>query len=170
MLIGERIKKLREAVKLTQEAFAERLKVTKGFISNLEKGRVLPSDQLIHLMSYEFSSSEYWLLSGEGEMFLSPKELIKAQIEKIGDQAYYDAYKSLLQESSLVVIENAYQYKGRQEPDLEKMLKFLEDLWAVGDDNLRAWARVQFSRAFPPDVEEEVLKKCAEKQGQESSA
>lgn len=164
--IGERIKILRKNLGLTQVEFAARLKISKGFVSNLENNRVLPSEQLIRLMSYEFLSSEYWLTSGEGEMFLSPTEIVKSQIDRLGECAFYEALKEL---KGLVVFENTLIHRvcdNKTDPDLEHMIKFLYDLWAVGDDNFKAWARIQFARAFPPDMEEEIQKKLAQKQNE----
>lgn len=166
MDIGKRIKALRKNLGLTQMEFAARLKISKGFVSNLENGRVLPSEQLIRLISYEFISSEYWLASGEGEMFLSPAEIVKSQIERLGECAFYEALKEL---KGLVVLENALIHRvgdNKTDPDLEHMIKFLNDLWAVGDDNFKAWARIQFARAFPPDIEEEIQKKLTQKQNE----
>lgn len=173
MEIGDRIKALRKAVNLTQEEFASRLKISKGFVSNLEKGRVLPSEQLIHLMAYEFSSSEYWLTTGEDSMFLPPVEVVRQQISRLGERAYYDALKQLLDDNGLIVLRSALGGRGNEkefDPELEPMIHFLVDLWSVGDEKLKAWATVQFSRAFPDDVKEEVQKKRAKDQGRESIA
>lgn len=170
MSIGERIKILRKNIGLTQVEFAARLKISKGFVSNLEKNRVLPSEQLIRLISYEFSSSECWLTSGEGEMVLPPAEIIKNQIDRMGERAYYEALNEWICKKGLVVFENASIHRAlgkNADPDLEQMIKFLNDLWAVGDDDLKAWARVQFARAFPPDIEEDIQKKLTAKQEEE---
>lgn len=173
MSIGERIKLLRKALNLTQVQFAARLRISKGFVSNLEKDRVSPSEQLLLLMSYEFSSSEYWLINGEGEMFLSPETIIKQGIDRLGEQVFLEAFKKTMDEKGLVVPIGSLAYRlGNNQDydqDLIHMVNFLTDLWLVGDEDLKAWAKVQFSRAFPPDVEEEVQKKRAEKQERTST-
>lgn len=164
MPIGTRIKLLRKALKLTQEEFAGRMRISKGFVSNLEKDRVQPSGQLIHLMCYEYSSSEYWLTTGEGEMFLSAEEVIKQQMERLGKPEFYQALSNLQSDQvytdqAVVVMESALAYRAEHDPELDAMIHFLKSLWMTGDKNLRAWAVVQFSRAFPDDIKEEVLKK-----------
>jgi len=167
--IGKRIKSLRHALILTQEQFAGRLKISKGFVSNLEKERVLPSDQLIRLMSYEYSSSEYWLTTGDGEMFLSPEEVVKNQIARLGERAFYEAIRAIADEHALSIL--APRSGNRNlDPELCNMQDFLTDIWSLGDDDLKAWAKVQFNRAFPSDVVDDVQKKHAETQGQESTA
>lgn len=75
MSVGERICKVRKTLSLTQEEFALRLGINKGSPSNLEKGRQIPSEQLIKLISHEFLVSEEWLKNGQGEMFTPPNKL-----------------------------------------------------------------------------------------------
>ena len=168
MGIGERIKELRKAAGLTQEEFAVRLKITKGFISNLEKERVHPSDQLLRLISYEYNSSEYWLTTGEGDMFVPAEKAVRDQIARLGERAFTEGLWKLLNDNNLVILRGVLSKPGgkNSDPDLDHMINFLIDLWSVADDELKSWARVQFARAFPPDIEEEVQKKRTGDQGQ----
>ena len=73
MTIGERIRKLRRSLDLTQKEFGERLGVKANTIGTYEIGRNAPIDAVINLICREFSVSETWLRTGKGEMF-SPKE------------------------------------------------------------------------------------------------
>lgn len=161
MAIGDRIKALRKKVKLTQEEFAGRLAISKGFVSNLEKDRVKPSAQLIRLISYEFAVSEYWLTTGEGEMFLSPKEIIQKQIDRIGEKAYFEAVRDMISRGD-PAIWAPITAASTGSHDLDYMITFLMRLWEIPDEDMRAWARVQFARAFPPDIEKEIEKKRTE--------
>lgn len=68
MTIGERIKAIRKEKNLTQTAFAERVKVSFGSISKLERGETNPSAQTIDLICREFNVSEAWLRDGIGDM------------------------------------------------------------------------------------------------------
>jgi len=165
--IGERIKELRKTLNITQVEFAERMRISKGFVSNLEKGRVQPSDQLRHLMSYEFSVSEYWLVTGKGEMFLPLEENLKKLIDYAGERAFYDALRKLNSNNNMVVMEAVGACRPNyKDSDLDRMINLLSKIWQLGDEDLKTWAKVQFGRAFPPDIEDEVLKKIEEKQGQ----
>lgn len=67
--IGKRIKELRKAYNLNQTDFAKPLGISYGHISNLEKGKDMPSQSLIKLMAYEYNSSVEWIVDGQGEMF-----------------------------------------------------------------------------------------------------
>lgn len=66
--MGERIKELRKALGLTQQAFADKLKVKRNTIAKYELGRD-PIDAVVALICREFNVNETWLRTGEGEMF-----------------------------------------------------------------------------------------------------
>lgn len=68
--MNERIKKLRKALNLTQQEFAERLNIGRGTLANYEVGRNEPIDAVVTLICREFSVNETWLRTGEGEMFI----------------------------------------------------------------------------------------------------
>lgn len=69
MALGERIKKLRKDLDLTQQKFADRLGVKQNTIALIESGKRNTSDQLLFSVCREFGVNEKWLRSGEGEPF-----------------------------------------------------------------------------------------------------
>lgn len=64
--MNERIKALRKRLGLTQQAFADRLKIARGNIGAYEVGKNAPSDAVISLICKEFNVNEIWLRTGEG--------------------------------------------------------------------------------------------------------
>lgn len=66
--VGERIKALRKSYNLNQTDFGKPLGISYGHISNLEKGKDIPSASLVKLMAYEYNTTEKWILLGEGDM------------------------------------------------------------------------------------------------------
>lgn len=70
MTLGERIKKARKALDLTQQAFADRLGMKQNTIATYEMNRTNPSDPAIKSICREFNVNETWLRTGEGEMFV----------------------------------------------------------------------------------------------------
>ena len=64
--MNERIKALRTRLGLTQQAFADRLKIARGNIGAYEVGKNAPSDAVISLICKEFNVNEIWLRTGEG--------------------------------------------------------------------------------------------------------
>ena len=70
MTIGERIKKVRRSVDLTQQKFGERLGIKPNSVSLIESGDRNPSDQVILAICREFNIREDWLRNGGGDMFI----------------------------------------------------------------------------------------------------
>lgn len=70
MTLGERIKKVRKALDLTQQEFADRIGSKRNTVATYEMGRTEPSAAVISLVCREFNVSETWLRTGEGEMFI----------------------------------------------------------------------------------------------------
>lgn len=71
MTLGERIKKLRKALDLTQQQFADRIGSTQNVLANYETGRRNPSSSVVNNICKTFNVREEWLRTGEGEMFLA---------------------------------------------------------------------------------------------------
>ena len=65
----DRIKMVRKAVGLTQQAFADRLGIRQNTVALYEMGRSGISDGIITSICREFNVNETWLRTGEGEMF-----------------------------------------------------------------------------------------------------
>lgn len=69
--MNERIRKIRNALNLTQQEFANKIKVKRNTVATYEMGRSIPSDSAIALICKEFNVNEDWLRTGNGEMFKS---------------------------------------------------------------------------------------------------
>lgn len=76
-----RIKDIREALKLSQREFGEKLGVSRDVISNLEYDRVQPKELLLRHICELFGVNQNWLETGEGEMFCCDP----AQTEKLDE-------------------------------------------------------------------------------------
>lgn len=75
--MNTRIKKLRKALDLTQQAFADKLGVKRNTVATYETGKSNPSDAAIALICREFNVNEEWLRTGEGDMFKpAPKDAL----------------------------------------------------------------------------------------------
>lgn len=68
--MNERIKALRKVLGMSQDIFAEKLGLTKNYISLIENGNRNLSEQSVKVLCKEFNVSEEWLRNGTGEMFL----------------------------------------------------------------------------------------------------
>lgn len=97
----DRLKELRKELGLTQEKFAERLRMKRNTIATYEIGRNEPIDAVISLICKEYNVNEEWLRTGEGEMFESLTEqqkLLKytALLLKDKDSAVANAIQTLI--------------------------------------------------------------------------
>lgn len=68
--MNDRLKKLRKALDLTQQEFADRIGVKRNSLANYETGRNTPIDAIIVSICREFNVNEEWLRAGAGDMFL----------------------------------------------------------------------------------------------------
>lgn len=68
MSVASRTSELRKAFGLTQQAFADRLGITRGAVANWDLDRSDPSDAVISLICRVFNVREAWLRDGTGEM------------------------------------------------------------------------------------------------------
>ena len=77
--IGERIKELRKALKLSQTEFGVNIGVGLGVVRNLESSITLPSPAQIDLIARVYNANLVWLETGEGKMLVE-----SSRAEKIG--------------------------------------------------------------------------------------
>lgn len=68
--MNERLKKLRKTLDLTQQEFADKLKVPRNTIGGYEVGKSNPSDAAVNNICNIFNVNEDWLRTGNGEMFI----------------------------------------------------------------------------------------------------
>ena len=79
--IGKRIKKLREGLGLTQEEFALRVYIARGYLSQIERGKN-PSALVLLAIQNIFGVSKRWLLAGRG-----PKRDVEGLERALGQAA-----------------------------------------------------------------------------------
>ena len=81
----ERLKKLRKALNLTQQEFADKISISRGALAVYEIGRNEPIDAVIALICREFNVIEEWLRAGEGEMFAqrTKEDELSAAVERL---------------------------------------------------------------------------------------
>ena len=80
--MNERIKKIRKEEGITQEEFANRLKLSRNFITQLEAGTKMPSERTIDSICDVFNINIEWLRNGSGEMHRK-----RSRAQEIGDFA-----------------------------------------------------------------------------------
>ena len=71
MDVKDRIKELRIVLGLTQQEFADRLKVAKQTVSKWETAQRVVPDATLNSIARTFDASYFWLKEGVGDMFLN---------------------------------------------------------------------------------------------------
>lgn len=81
--MNERLKELRKTLKLSQDAFGERIGMSGGGISLLEMGKRNITEQNVKSICREFGVSYKWLTDGIGEMFIDSDDEFIGRIDQI---------------------------------------------------------------------------------------
>ena len=85
MSIGERIRCVREDLKMTRAAFGESLGVSGDVINNMERDRAEVKEYMLRLLCKVHNVNYFWLVEEKGDMYLSPPEIITNEVaEKYG--------------------------------------------------------------------------------------
>lgn len=116
--MNERLKKLRKALDLTQQEFADRLGVKRNTIAQYEIGRNEPIDAVIVSICREFNVSRKWLCDGVGEMF-APDDELNDLVSKYG-----------LSEDDRILIK---KYIGLKSSARDVIVDFIKDVSAALD-------------------------------------
>lgn len=66
MTLGERIKEIRKDNKLTQKEFADKISVSRPFISRIEADKEKPSESLMKLIAATFGIELNWIMKETG--------------------------------------------------------------------------------------------------------
>ncbi|SHO50164.1 helix-turn-helix domain-containing protein [Anaerocolumna xylanovorans] len=162
MDIGDRIKKIRKELDLTQAEFGARIGSVQNTVTGYESGRRNPSAPVIALICEKFNVCEEWLRNGNGEMFKpAPSDVL--------DQL---AYEYNLSNASYVAIEKFVSLKPEKRNELIEF--FLEVSKAIleseADPNAPAFTEgcvptfsqdslIQAFRDSVPKTPEELEKK-----------
>jgi len=67
--INERILQVRKALKLSQKAFADGIKISREYQSAFENGDRKINDRIVYIICSTYGVNETWLRNGTGEMF-----------------------------------------------------------------------------------------------------
>jgi len=121
--IGDRLRKLRQTLGLSQASFAQELGVKQRTVSNWETGRNEPSIETLTLISSLWAVNPTWLLTGEGPMFREKEEPPPAR-----EDSSEGLSPELLRALSHPTIRNiALMLSEMSEEDIKEILKRVEE-------------------------------------------
>jgi len=81
--IKDRVIKIRTALNVSQREFAKHIFISQTLLGAIELGKRNINERTIQLITAEFKVNREWLLTGKGEMFVSPPPDL--QLEKLLD-------------------------------------------------------------------------------------
>lgn len=112
---GERIKLLRkDHLHMTQEAFGERINLTRANIANIESGRISLTDRVLQSICKEFSVSEMWIKNGTGEIFIEMTSDEKAYLKFGQTMEGENEFKKVYLKAILDLPDEAWDYIYQQ--------------------------------------------------------
>lgn len=112
--MNERIKELRRTLKISQEKFGNRIRISGASVSKIESGENNPSEQTISLIVSEFNVSERWLREGTGDMFNESASEVERLVKKYSFPdivgKLLTVYESLNENQQEAVLEYAQRF------------------------------------------------------------
>jgi transcriptional regulator with XRE-family HTH domain len=99
--IGERIKTLRKSIGFNQKEFSNKIGISQGSLSDIEKGRNKPSIQTLIEISGNFNVSIDWLIKGNflDNKFRNNARILLDQVIKEIIKIFYDFKHKLMEEN-----------------------------------------------------------------------
>ncbi len=96
--MNNRIKLIRNSVRLTQQEFADKIGIKRNTVALYETGKSGISDAVVKLICKEFNISERWLRTGDGEMYDLPEDRTAAIVADLldRDSPTYDLILNIL--------------------------------------------------------------------------
>ena len=108
--VSRRLLELRNALCLTQKEFGEKIHITKGYVTSLEKGRQSLNERIIKLLTDTYGVNPEWLKHGKGAMFLEGRDNQVDEIVRIYNQLNPDFQNFIVgQLKNLLKMNHNYQ-------------------------------------------------------------
>lgn len=120
-----RLRELRKSLGLTQDAFCEKLGVSKSTYVRYELGEMMPKIQFLSVLTMKFRVNSNWLLTGRGEMFLGtrPEDISLINPKVLKDERYYELLKLLnIQAVEDIIMAKIIEIKALLSPMIEEYL------------------------------------------------
>lgn len=114
MHISEKIKLVRVSNNMTQEEFAKEIGISRTHLTNIELGKVKPSQVFINYVSLKFGISKNWLLDDENEDLSNLNGTDSSIITMIAEKydMLDDVYKKFIEHQIIELLEIQNYYKN----------------------------------------------------------
>ncbi|MDR2375951.1 MAG: helix-turn-helix domain-containing protein [Treponema sp.] len=115
MSVNERIRAVRQAVKLSQVNFAKAIYISNGYLAEIELGNRRVNERHIQLVCSVFGVNKHWLQNGEGGMFDSASQL---KLERV--VALFKELRPSFQDYALKQIDQLLELQNRKDDKPEE--------------------------------------------------
>ena len=133
---GQRLKEVRQLLKLLQKDFAASLEVSGSFLSEIEKGKANPGFDVLTKIYLNYDINLHYLIDGRGEPFVSKMGTV-SQVEssilsgpdreKMEELLYYIEKAPVVRYAVYEFFSNyLYKNKGMIEEDMQKHRDYLQ--------------------------------------------
>lgn len=149
---GKRIRFLREYFGLERPQFIEVINSSSSTISRLEGDQGSgPSENFLNALKINFLANPDWIMTGEGDMFISSEEYMDKGIKILGNERFSAGIINILKDPRYEKLQSFIKMENVTEEDIDDELRvFLQQmaqLWKQGEEPLRQ-ALLQFGRVF----------------------
>ena len=102
--VYERIKEVRNKLKMSQIEFSERIYLSKSFYGDIEIGKKKVNDRIIFIVSKQFNVNENWIRTGNGNIFneINP-DIRKEKLISIYNQLDLSLQNCLVEQSEILL-------------------------------------------------------------------
>jgi transcriptional regulator with XRE-family HTH domain len=111
--ISRRLLELRHTLCLTQKDFGEKIHISRGYVTSLEKCRQPLNDRIIKLIADTYGVNSEWIKTGRGEMFLDPQNARLLDIIAIFNQLNPDFQNFIVNQLKCLLKMNDNYHSGK---------------------------------------------------------
>ena len=128
-VVGARIKEIRKTLNIKGKDFASRLNVSGPSVSEMEKGKYYPNFEFIYNIAREYHVNIYFLLFGEGNMFIEPGRISEVGLleELAGNNENVRRFLKYFERSEIIRYFILSQFKSKMIADRDMIEKELEE-------------------------------------------
>lgn len=120
-IVAERMRQLRNTLKLNQKEFCKQIELSQGRLSDIESGNTKPSFNTLLAISERFSVSLDWLIAGKGQMFIEHQGAISQMDLSADETQLISQYRKLTERQKGRIdqqVDNYVEENKRSSPSL----------------------------------------------------
>ncbi len=139
--IGERIVLIRQQFEINQGQLSEEIGMNQGLVSKFEKNKREPSKGFLNAMMLRFGANPEWIMTGEGEMFITAEEYIARGMQLLGPASMSRGFANVLKDSRFTEFQSFLDTDKfnpeRGDDELGEFLQQAAQVWRQGDGRIR---------------------------------